>query len=424
MKKFLLLAPILLLVFASGCVQQSSLERGIDISLKAEQGRVFASKDTTLYIDVENKDEHAYWKVFVDVFDAGLFSTERILPESGTIGSLAVHAKKNCTKSVECYDEDYGGCGVCYNGGCVSSQRAQSAGMSCDKTCQCTPNSGLVCKEGSCGRAVDKNGQQLKCRGGTEYNKCGGYDSTGTQAYFCDEYGESYSQCQGPDQIVGYDDVTGKDDCGCLSGVCRGDGTCGTMQQCFANIYDLAPNEIKTIECKLTAPSSEQLPKQSISSNVNVRLRFSNKLSALPTIEMISEEEYKWREYSNKVTFMPVSYTYNDKAIQVAVSFSKDFPIVVRSGEKVYMYIDIKDVSDGMIYSIRQNDFHIIQDGSVIGKCDNEGIVLRPDGKTFPKITCELNLPKEINYLSNYAAIINIDYSYEYRKSIPVEIVK
>ncbi len=417
MRKYILPVFVFVLVLSSGCVQQLG-GRGIDVTARAEQQSVFASKSTTLFVDVENKDEHPYRRVFVDVFDAGMFSTERLEPKSGSIGELEVHDKKPCARSNECYDEDYSGCGVCYNGECVPSQRAQSEGMSCDKTCQCAPDSNLGCREGVCQKLAGE------CSGGTPYSKCGGYDSTGTQSYFCDEYGSSYSMCQGPDSIVGYDALTGKDDCGCPDGkVCRGDGTCGAMQECFANIYELRPGEIKTIECRLTAPPSEEIPKRSVANSIDVRLRFRNKLTALPTIEMISEEEHKRREFSGSVAAAPSSYSYRDKALQVDIGFSKNMPLVVREGEKAYMYIALTDIGDGMIYPIKQGDFNIIQDGEVIGNCDNLG-VLRPDGKAFPKITCELNLPKDVNYLSNYAAIINIDYSYEYRVSAQVEILK
>jgi hypothetical protein len=442
MRKYILLIILIVPVIAiSGCVSQNILgERGIDLSLKTDDQNIFSSKDTTLYVDVENKDDHPYWKVFVDVFDPGVLGVQRTTPYVfGSVRNLTGLMVKKCTTSAECFNEDYGGCGVCLNGQCVSSQRTGIAGTQCSKTCECASNSNLGCRNGACTPLVDSNNQPLRCRGGTPYNKCA-LDSSGNQiygkageSYYCDEFGNSWSQCQGMDEIIGT-----ADDCGCPQDKnnqplqCRGDGTCGSFSDCFATIYNLIPGEIKTIECKLKAPGMNEIPKSFISNDVNVRMRFTNKLTAIQTIEMISEQEYKLRQYSNKIEVKPSSYTYRDKAIELDVEFSKQLPIIVRPGEKVYMYLTIRDIGGGEpgVYPVRPDEFFIIQQGingqNVVASCDNQNppIVLQPDGKTFPRVTCELKLPSTINYISNYQAIINLDYSYEYRKTISVGIVK
>jgi len=429
-KKYFFILLLLPIIAISGCVQQSVLgSGGLELSVKADRSNIYASQNTTLFVDVSNNDERAYWKVFVDVYNTGELGAERIEPKSGVFGSVRVLGPTNCTSSKQCYDEDYGGCGVCINGKCAVSTRVGSAGARCEKTCECTPNSNLGCRDGVCKLMVDSNGNALTCRGGTPYNKCAVdssgnqfYGEGGTQAYFCDEFGTSYSQCQGMDEIIGT-----ADDCGCPGGKqCRGDGTCGSQVECFATIYNLQQNEVRTLECMIKAPPSYEIPRPVISNDVNVRMRFSNKLSAMQTIEMISEEEYKLREYSGNIQTKPSSYSYQDKVIQLNVEFSKELPIIVRPGEKVYMYLTLKNIGDGIVYPLRPDDFFIMQDGAVVGRCDNTDppVVLQPDGKTFPKITCELKLPAGIKYISNYQTIINIDYSYEHRKTITVGIVK
>ena len=136
-------------------------------------------------------------------------------------------------------------------------------------------------------------------------------------------------------------------------------------------------------------------------------------------IEMITEDEYNIRERTGKLVKKPKTYSYKDNNLELQIDFSDRLPIVA-TGEKKYMYLTIRNIGDGFVSDITGDDIEIRQDEDVVN-CVEQDIV--PIGKEFPRVACELNMP-DINYIGNYAVIIDIDYTYENREDLPITIIR
>lgn len=72
MKRIIL--TISLLVFISGCIinAPAATSEGVSMKLSASPPQVFAGRETTLYIDVENKNQKAITDIESDAFDKGM----------------------------------------------------------------------------------------------------------------------------------------------------------------------------------------------------------------------------------------------------------------------------------------------------------------------------------------------------------------
>jgi len=195
-------------------------------------------------------------------------------------------------------------------------------------------------------------------------------------------------------------------------------------EDCRKSFGTIKPNEIKHLECKLTAPSASALPENTQTETVYARVRFSKRLSGIQNIDMINEEEYTREIQTGRYATKPSSYTYQDSYLQARVSFSSTPPLIERPGSVSYMYIDITDIGSGFISSITQSNFNIVevQNRGVVS-CDVQNTLVPVKG-LYPRISCELRLPSQINYINDYTTIINIDYDYELRKSATLTIVR
>ncbi|MBI2579490.1 MAG: hypothetical protein HYW27_01160, partial [Candidatus Aenigmarchaeota archaeon] len=114
-------------------------------------------------------------------------------------------------------------------------------------------------------------------------------------------------------------------------------------------------------------------------------------------------------------------------------------------------YLTIRNTGSGFVGDIEPGNFVIVQgtdirkpaeiqsnrielglQGSVsdftIGdnlvKCERLDQKLSPIGDRFPRITCELLPPDNIDVIGNYPMAIKILYNYETRQSLDIRIVK
>lgn len=189
------------------------------------------------------------------------------------------------------------------------------------------------------------------------------------------------------------------------------------VSACRKTVSEIKPGSFTSLECKLRAPST--IPISPLTTNFIARVKFDSKLSAVQIVEMITEDEYNIRERTGKLVKMSKTYSYRDKNLELQIDFSDELPIVVR-GEK-YMYLTIRNIGNGFVSDLKENDITIDEEKNVVN-CVKQRI--SPIEKEFPRIACELNLPEDINYLSNYLIIININYNYELRGELPIDIIR
>jgi hypothetical protein len=289
-------------------------------------------------------------------------------------------------------------CPVCWNGVCVESDQNQKTDMGCDLDCQCIT--------GKCDsethRCVVYSTDVNECRDKTPVKTC-----SPIKPKYCDEAGYLFNSCE---------------ICGCPDGKkCLSDGSCAEPNRCTAVFKDVIENDRKTLACRLKAP--EQLIKN-MNNDINVRMRYKNKLSAVQEISVISKEWFRRNEITGQLKMAPKIYTYRNRDLELTIEISDEMPLVVRDKE-YYIHFKIRNIGNGMVYPIKlYSEFDIDQSEVIIDESCTKGKILRPDGKEFPKLTCKLNILKNVNYIKNFVISITIDYAYELRKSVPVFIIK
>lgn len=209
----------------------------------------------------------------------------------------------------------------------------------------------------------------------------------------------------------------------------------------------LKPGEFQTFECKLQAGEV----KETTSGRISAKTTFSAMLDAVQLIEMISREEYERRKAAGTFATQPRKYTYSDGRLALDIELSEEPPVIERSGKNYFIYLTIRNTGSGFVGDIEPGNFVIVQgtdirkpaeiqsnrielglQGSVsdftIGdnlvKCERLDQKLSPIGDRFPRITCELLPPDNIDVIGNYPMAIKILYNYETRQSLDIRIVK
>ncbi|MCX6818390.1 MAG: hypothetical protein NT129_00120 [Candidatus Aenigmarchaeota archaeon] len=224
---------------------------------------------------------------------------------------------------------------------------------------------------------------------------------------------------------------------------------------CSKQKDELKPGDMMTHACKLKAPSKEDMAGESLTGGAGVKITYDTELSAVQLVELITEDGYLIRKNTGDWSTKPKSYTYRDKGIEMQVEFSDELPIVVRKDKKAYVYFSIKNIGGGFISDIvggniydTENHISYKLDGFSIPidyrgdfsygdfsieqtKINNKFIMtcsninkLSQNNDEFPRIACELNLPQNMDYLSNYPVTIKVHYDYEIRKDVPIKIVR
>jgi hypothetical protein len=192
------------------------------------------------------------------------------------------------------------------------------------------------------------------------------------------------------------------------------------INECKKEVTEIKPDSFSSLKCELKAPSN--IPTSPFTTTVSARVQFEAKLSAAQLIEMITEDEYNMRENTGKLVKMPKTYSYKDNNIELQIDFSDELPIVVRD-KKVYMYLTIRNIGGGFVSDLEENDITTeeIEPKNVVN-CVKQR--LSPIGKEFPRIACELNLPEGMEYMGNYVVIVDVNYDYEIRKDLSIDIVR
>jgi hypothetical protein len=189
---------------------------------------------------------------------------------------------------------------------------------------------------------------------------------------------------------------------------------------CRKTISVLNPNRFTTLSCGLQAPLEiSTFPTNNL---VNVRVSYTTTFSTVYNLELMSPELYRQKQVTGTLNRHSGSRVFKDNIIELDVDLSTDLPIVDNPDKKEYMYLTIKNIGPGIMSSIQPSDFWIQQNGNIVN-C-NLNSVISPSGDTFPRIACEINPPGDIKYLSNYDVIVNINYHYEIRQSLPIEITR
>ena len=196
------------------------------------------------------------------------------------------------------------------------------------------------------------------------------------------------------------------------------------VSECYKEGREIKPGSFDTLTCELEARST--IPRSPLITTVHGRVRFDTRLSAVQIIEMITEDEYILRERTGELAKKPETYSYSDNNLELQIDFSEELPVVVREGEeyrKKYMYLTIRNVGNGFVSNLEQGGIEMRQEGDVVNEaCIEQDLSII--GKEFPRIACEMDLPGEINYLSNYVIILDIDYNYELREELSIEVIK
>ncbi|MBI4895386.1 MAG: hypothetical protein HY831_02730, partial [Candidatus Aenigmarchaeota archaeon] len=199
--------------------------------------------------------------------------------------------------------------------------------------------------------------------------------------------------------------------------------------ECKAQYNQFLPKEIKTTTCVLTAPDFNELSKPSTSTQVDYKVSLRKLFSTPIQFDIMSQSEYDKEVYASTLHSGQKSQSFSDPNLNINIEFSKQPPFISRDGEKAFMYIYVTSAGSGFLKDIDQTNFEIsVNNGADnnILNCDfpNQVNKLTAIKGKFPPITCEINIPKEKNYLRSFIIIIKYNYDYEIRGSIPITVIR
>ncbi len=172
---------------------------------------------------------------------------------------------------------------------------------------------------------------------------------------------------------------------------------------------EMKPESIESLECKLNVPDDIVS-----SQNIWTKVAFDGNLLASLQTEIISQDEYDLRLKTGNFQRQAKTYTFSDKNIQLTVDFDEAPPIV--PGTRHFAKLKINNIGNGLVQSIKSRAVKVDSD---ILSCPSTGEIF-PTGREFPTIACEINVPPDINYLSQHLTNIDIEYSYDVRERISI----
>jgi len=193
--------------------------------------------------------------------------------------------------------------------------------------------------------------------------------------------------------------------------------------RCKGFLQSMLPNKTFSLRCEL-AMNTEILD-DSVENKIHARASFKTKLSIIQSIEFISEEWYE-RLRITGLTPKPKKFAYADKNIKVTIEFSDNLPIIIRKDKKYYMYITIENVGKGLVKEIKADDIELkfASSNEIISKksCTIQNVIYSV-GDKFPRIACEITLPK-VETQKTEDLILGINYNYDIRASTFITIKK
>lgn len=227
---------------------------------------------------------------------------------------------------------------------------------------------------------------------------------------------------------------------------------------CRLGADSLRPDQIISLTCRANAP--EDVIKKVQAETINARAGFRSVLSAVQTVDIMSEKVYNREALAGNIKPRPKTYAYRDKNVEMTVEFSEDMPIVVRKDKQYFVYFTVRNIGNGFMdkitfgenfLPIEQKDLRFSESKSALTSAniveiftslfrmtpgqEKEGLSCRdvlccrdfktiyPTGKTFPRIACELRLP-DTEQLVDYQIIVPLIYDYEVRASARINVVK
>jgi hypothetical protein len=192
--------------------------------------------------------------------------------------------------------------------------------------------------------------------------------------------------------------------------------------KCAATAPVLRPNETLSFECILKAPSITYPAK----TDVNMKAAFQGVLSSPAKFTFMSEKWYNLERAAGRASRNYQTYTFRDRNVELDVSFNDQLPFVIATDKKYYIYFTIRNIGDGFITSIPEQDFvELPKTGSTDKKkvIECNAMELLPVGKAVPKIACVIT-PDATDTIKDYTFIINIKYNYEVRDKISINVIK
>ncbi len=143
------------------------------------------------------------------------------------------------------------------------------------------------------------------------------------------------------------------------------------------------------------------------------------------------EKEYERRVASNDFASASKSYVYSDRNVQIQVEFSSMPPLVIVPDRKYYVYFTIRNIGQGFLGDINPGDlvFRSTDSRAPIDflRCQYPTAVLPITEKSSPKIACEIIAPGDYFTTRNFGTgsfVIELNYKYELRRDLSVDIVK
>ncbi len=196
---------------------------------------------------------------------------------------------------------------------------------------------------------------------------------------------------------------------------------------CEKRMERMLPSEFQTLSCILRAPAVLE----SKTAKLNALVSFQTSLSATQIFEMMNEKEYERRVASNDFASASKSYVYSDRNVQIQVEFSSMPPLVIVPDRKYYVYFTIRNIGQGFLGDINPGDlvFRSTDSRAPIDflRCQYPTAVLPITEKSSPKIACEIIAPGDYFTTRNFGTgsfVIELNYKYELRRDLSVDIVK
>lgn len=210
---------------------------------------------------------------------------------------------------------------------------------------------------------------------------------------------------------------------------------------CFSQLHKertLFRDQFETFSCDFIAPEISQ---DRMQTQLDARVSYITRFSAAQQLDLISEQEYNNRRATQTLTSKPQRYTHSDRNVQLDIEFSDTLPIVTAPGRQYFVTFTIKNIGEGFIGSIPADAVRIIQKGT-IGDQTVEGNLLQsvnpqgvyepcrvyqtlvPIGKDFTTFSCQVLMPSQPKEIMTANFIVQIDYIYELRDSVTVDIIR
>jgi len=177
----------------------------------------------------------------------------------------------------------------------------------------------------------------------------------------------------------------------------------------------LRPGGFFTIACTLTAPAFIDM---STATEAHVDAKYKSSISGAVVLRSVSPDEYDRLKNSGKYPNMPSYFSFGDKNMEVSVTLDEN-PMVYKTDKRYFMHINIRNIGNGLISEISVIGNAV--DGPA-GLVDCKNTILRPIGKEFPTITCELY--PQTSRLTDYNIVVDIPYTYEVAQSTSIRIIK